>query len=370
MKLQTLLSILTALILLQACKVHDAAFNGTPWDRYTSIESEGFDSAKLAALTRYIDENARTTGMVVIYDGKMIYQYGDIEKVSYIASCRKSVLSMLYGNHVKNGTIDLNEQIGNLGVDEKDGLLPKEKEATVYDILTSRSGVFHKASNGGYDKENALDRGSVEPGEYFLYNNWDFNVAGYILENYTGTSIYKDMETQLAKPLGFQDWNIENQKKSGSKGKSQYLAYHMYLSTRDMAKIGQLMLNKGQWQGEQLIPAEWVEKSTSAVTPHSTLVERWGPADPETPHMSYGYMWWLFEEFLENPSYEGAYTAIGYGGQYITVIPAEKLVIAHKTKLKLLTMLGITYKGTDDKVYWKMVDRVVKSKSNPVVVAQ
>ena len=363
MKIKYFSLLLILLLALHACKTHEAAFTGTAWVNSTDPVNSGFDSNKLSELTTFIDDNARTTGMVVIHDGKMVYHYGDVEKISYIASCRKSVLSMLYGKHVENGTIDLNEKIGNLGVDEKDGLLPVEKEARVYDIITSRSGVFHKASNGGYDKENALERGSVAPGEYFLYNNWDFNVAGHILEQYTNTSIYEDMESQLAKPLGFQDWNIKNQKKSGKKSKSQYLAYHMYLSTRDMAKIGQLMLNQGQWEGTQLIPREWTIKSTSTVTPHETLVERWGPADPNTPEMSYGYMWWLMDNYLDDPAYEGAYTAIGYGGQYITVIPAENLVIAHKTKLKLFTMLGITYKGTDDKVYWQMVDRLVKARN-------
>ena len=356
------LALILFVIVLQACKTYEASLTGTQWEKYNDPEVAGYDLAELAKLSDYIDENARTTGMVVIHDGKLLYQYGDVEKISYIASCRKSVLSMLYGKHVQNNTVDLNERIGNLAVDEKDGLLPVEKQATVYDIITSRSGVFHKASNGGYDKENALERGSVQPGDYFLYNNWDFNVAGYILEYYTNSSVYEDMEEQLAKPLGFQDWNLKNQKKSGNKSKSQYLAYHMYLSTRDMAKIGQLMLNKGNWNGEQIIPENWIKASTSTITPHETLVERWGPADPNTPEMSYGYMWWLMDSFMDNPSYQGAYTAIGYGGQYITVIPQEKLVIAHKTKLKLFTQLGITYKGTDDKVYWNMIDLLVNSK--------
>ena len=348
----------------QACRTYEAAFAGTAWEGYASAKDAGYDPEKLSDLANYIDENSRTTGMLVIHDGRELFRYGDIEVISYIASCRKSVLSMLYGKHVEEGTIDLDDKIGDLEVDEKDGLLAVEKQATVYDIITSRSGVFHKASNGGYDKDNALERGSVRPGEYFLYNNWDFNVAGYILEHEINQTIYQDMETQLAIPLGFEDWNIQNQKKSGNKSKSRYPAYHMYLSTRDMAKIGQLMLNNGRWNGTQLISEEWIRKSTSTITPHSTLVERWGPASPETPEMAYGYMWWLIDDYMGDPAYRGAYTAIGYGGQYITVIPEEKLVIAHKTKLKLLTMLGITYRGTDDKVYWKMIDLLVGAKQN------
>ena len=348
-------------IIFQSCITHKAAFTGQEWEKYQSPESTGFDSQDLAELTNYIEDSSNTTGLVAIYDGKVIYEYGDVEKITYIASCRKSVLSMLYGKYVENETIDLSTEIGSLGIDEKDGLLPKEKEATINAIITSRSGVFHEASNGGYDKENFLERGSVEHGEYFVYNNWDFNVAGYILELYAKKTIYEDMEEQLAIPLGFQDWNIKNQRKYGKKRKSQYEAYHMYISTRDMAKIGQLMLNEGEWEGKQLISRNWIRKTTSTVTPYETLMERFGQPDPNTPHMSYGYMWWLIDEFSGTKAYEGAYTAIGYGGQFITVIPARKLVIAHKTKLNLLTKIGITYKATEAPEYYSIINKLINA---------
>ena len=357
-----LFTLLLSIILALGCS-RKGAFDGVELDQYKTVELAGFDKNKLKALSQYIDDNARTTGLVVLYDGKLLYQYGDVKKVSYIASCRKSVLSMLYGKHIENGTINLNETIGNLGINEKDGLLPIEKQATVDHILTSRSGVFHEASNAGYDKESFLERGSVEPGSYFVYNNWDFNVGGAILEQYTKQSIYQEIEDQLAKPLGFQDWNIKNQKKSGNKKKSQYLAYHIYISTRDMAKIGQLMLNQGEWNGKQLISKEWVKKTTTTVTPFETLVERFGPPNQKLPDMSYGYMWWLIDKFKDNPVYEGAYSATGYGGQFITVIPKIKMVIAHKTKLDLLTMIGVTYKETSGEVYYEIVDRLVNAKT-------
>jgi len=267
---------------------------------------------------------------------------------------------MMYGKYVDDGTIDLSTTIGELGIDEKDGLLPKEKTATINDVITSRSGVHHVASNGGYDKKNFQERGSVEPGEYFVYNNWDFNVAGYIFEQYAGKSIYQELEDQFALPLGFQDWNIKNQKKSGKKRKSQYKAYHMYLSTRDMAKLGQLMLNEGEWEGEQLISKDWIRKTTTTVTPFETLVERYGPADPESIHMSYGYMWWLFDNYQGKPEYEDAYSAIGYGGQYITVFPSLELVIAHKTRLGLFRLIGIAKDG--DAHYWDIVHKIVDAK--------
>jgi CubicO group peptidase (beta-lactamase class C family) len=350
------------IIHLQSCVTHKAAFKGQPFKFYDKVEEAGFDQNKLTELTEYIDKNSSTTGLMVLYNGKVVYEYGNLEKVSYIASCRKSVLSMLYGKYVDNGTIDLKTTIGKLGIDEKDGLLPKEKTATINDLITSRSGVHHVASNGGYDKDNFLERGSVEPGEYFVYNNWDFNVSGHILELYTQKSIYEELEDQLAKPLGFQDWNIENQRKSGNKSKSQYKAYHMYLSTRDMAKIGQLMLNNGEWNGQQLISKEWIEKTTTTVTPFETMVERYGSADPNGIHMSYGYMWWLLDNYQGKKEYKGAYSAIGYGGQYITVFPELDLVIAHKTKLGLFKLIGVAKDG--DAHYWDIVHKIVDAKSN------
>ncbi|MTI32333.1 serine hydrolase domain-containing protein [Xanthovirga aplysinae] len=337
------------------------AFEGTALGKHQSLEGTGFNIDQLDELTAYIKDNSETTGMVVLYDGKVIYEYGDIKEVSYIASCRKSVLSILYGKHVEDGTIDLQQDIGSLGIDEDDGLLPKEKEATINDIITSRSGVFHIPANGGYDKKNIRRRGSVEPGEYFVYNNWDFNVAGHILEQHAGASVYEELENQLAKPLGFQDWNIKNQKRKVSKRKSRYSAYHMYLSTRDMAKIGQLMLNEGKWKGKQLIPKDWIQKTVSTVTPTAVVNERYGRNDSSDIQFSYGYMWWLFDHFKGNPDFEGAYTASGFGGQYITVIPKRKIVVAHKSKLGLFTLWGLKPGGVGDWQYHRILDRLVNA---------
>lgn len=114
------------IMLLQSCATHKAAFKGQPFKFYDKVKEAGFDQNKLTELTEYIDKNSATTGLMVLHNGKVVYNYGNLEKVSYIASCRKSVLSMLYGKYVDNGTIDLKTTIGELGIDEKDGLLPKE----------------------------------------------------------------------------------------------------------------------------------------------------------------------------------------------------------------------------------------------------
>jgi CubicO group peptidase (beta-lactamase class C family) len=204
-----------------------AAFEGEALEKETSLTNSIFTKEKFEEVETYLKEESATTSMIVLEKGKIIYEYGDVSEVSYNASVRKSILAMLYGKHVENGTINLNQTIGNLGIDEDDGLLPIEKQATVDHIITARSGVFHEAANDGYDIKNVKKRGSVKPGTYFLYNNWDYNVAGAIFEQATGKTLYRELQEQLVIPLGFQDWNILNQDRTINKDKSRYSAYHM-----------------------------------------------------------------------------------------------------------------------------------------------
>lgn len=356
-----LTSLILLTILLQACRVAAPQFTGTAFNNASSLEGTGFTQERLDSLSSFLTNNLPTTGMMILHDGKVIYEYGNTAEVSYIASCRKSVLSMLYGKYVEDGIIDLSETIGSIGVEEDQGLLPNEKAATVDHIITSRSGVFLEPANKGYDEANILARGSVKPGEYFVYNNWDFNVAGYILEAKTGNSVYQELEEQLAIPLGFQDWNIENQKKKYSKKKSRYPAYHIYISTRDMAKIGQLMLNNGQWEGKQLVSEDWINNITTTVTPTEVLNERYS-RDSNSPYQfSYGYMWWLVDNFKHHPDFEGAYSASGFGGQFITVIPKRDLVVVHKVKLPTLVRWGLKPGGISDYTYWKLLHDFIGS---------
>lgn len=341
--------------------MHGGSLPGQAWSKHGSVETQGFDSDKLGQLNEFLDQQENTTGLLVIHDGKVLYEYGDLDRVSYIASCRKSVLSILFGKYVENGTIDLNETIGNIGIDEDDGLLPIEKQATIGHIMTSRSGVFHKASNGGYDLDNFRPRGSETPGEYFVYNNWDFNVAGHILEHYAKRSLYEEIEEQLAIPLGFEDWNIKNQKKYHNSDESQYPAYHMFISTRDMAKIGQLMLNEGVWNGRQIVSKSWIRKITTPVTPKEVVAKRYKDRSEGQPSMAYSYMWWNFDRFHDDARYEGSYTAAGYGGQFITVIPRMNLVIAHKSALGFWEYIGLASWGVTAANYYKIMDKVVQA---------
>jgi CubicO group peptidase (beta-lactamase class C family) len=303
-----------------------AVFPGADWQKIDKPESAGYMSVRLAALRTWL-ASQDTTAMLVSVGGKKLFEYGDLSHLSYLASVRKSILAMLYGKYVENGKIDLKKTLEDLEMDDIGGLQPGERKATVEHLLTARSGIFHPASNPGDATAYAPPRGSVRPGTYQMYNNWDFNAAGAAFEKMTGLDIYDALAGELAAPIGMQDFKRDIHQKSGDTTRSKYQAYHMTLSTRDMARVGLLMLRGGEWNGKQVVPRGWVEKISRTVTPGRDVNPRFFGSS----QVGYGYLWWIRED---GGALAGAYEGRGAGGQYIAVIPQLDMVIAHKTDLR------------------------------------
>ena len=304
----------------------EPAYPGESWERVADPAAVGFSAEALDAIQPYV-EGINTSAVMAVVGGRVLFEHGPVDSLSYLASVRKSILAMLYGNYVEDGTIDLGLTLEDLGMDDVQGLLPIEKRARVLDLVTARSGVYHPASNAGDNLADAPPRGSREPGTYYLYSNWDFNAAGAVFEQLTGRDIYDALETDLAVPLRFEDWDRSIHRKSGDATRSRNLAYHMVLSTRDMARIGTLMLRDGMWAGERILPDGWAGRITSLVTPS----EEMNPDGLRGGEFGYGYMWWVWDGPAVPEGFEGAYTGRGAYGQYITVVPSLDLVVAHKT---------------------------------------
>jgi len=305
-------------------------FPDAHWQPIERAESAGFSSKRLEAVSAWMS-SLDTTAMMVVVGGRTLLTYGDVTHVSYLASGRKSVLSLLYGKYVENGAIRLDKKLSELQFSDVGGLMPREQEATVEHLLTARSGVYHKPSNGGDDTANAPPRGSVAPGSRFIYNNWDFNAAGAVFEKLTGRDIYDALDTDLARPIGMEDFDRARQRKSGNADVSQYPAYHVWLSTRDMARVGLLALHEGVWRDRMVVPRDWVRRATSLATPHRETNAAFADSPPSVDRWGYGYLFWVWD--ADNPAdpLKGAFTAWGVGGQYITVIPQLDMVVAHKT---------------------------------------
>ena len=309
-----------------AAVVASPVFPTTEWQRIDRPESVGWSTAGLEQVRAKLSM-LPTTGFMAVVGGRVLMDYGNVQTVSYLASVRKSVLSMLYGIYRERGKIDLDKTLEELRIDDIGGLSAEEKQATVRDLIRARSGVFHAASNPGDDLASAPARGSQKHGTYYLYSNWDFNALGTIFEQETGVNIYDALEREIAQPIGMQDFNRATHQKSGNLSVSMHPAYHINLSTRDMARVGYLMLRNGNWNGRQIVPAPWVKESTSVQTPRSEM----NPARHRNGAFGYGYLWWVFDNPILPKDYEGAYTGLGAIGQQILIMPKLDLVVVHKT---------------------------------------
>ena len=305
------------------------AFPGTSWE---AASAASWSTPRLEALRVFLKSSA-TTAMLVLENGRPVFEYGDLSQVSKVASVRKSVLALLYGKAVESGRIDLDKSVKALGLGDEQPFLPLEEEATLFHLLAARSGVYLPAGNAELTVLSPR-RGSHPPGTYFQYQNWDFNAAGAAFEKITGRDIFDAVEQDLARPLQMQDFSRARQRKNSSMPDSRFPEYAMYFSTRDMARLGLLMQRGCAWREAQIVPRSWCRRITTLVTPHRDIhpfplgsgawASRWG----------YGLLWWVWDagepEGTVTGPYSGAYSAMGAFGQYITVLPVMDLVVAHK----------------------------------------
>lgn len=287
---------------------------GKTWVRASSPEALGWRSAGLAAARAYSNQIG-SAAVMIIQDGVVVDEWGNVAEPQRMRSIRKSLLGGLYGMAVAEGKIDPRSTLGELGIDEKSPLTQDENRATVRDLLTSRSGVYLEAAYETRDgQEDRPRRGSHPPGSFFYYNNWDFNALGTIYERKTGEKIFDAFRRRIAEPLQMQDFSLDLNEYRVADA-SQHAAYLFRLSARDLARFGLLYLRRGRWQDRQILTPEWITESTEA-----HVAEAEGP-------LGYAYLWWAGPR-LENGKQDGFY-ALGNGGQFLFVCPERRLVIVH-----------------------------------------
>ena len=109
-----------------------------------------------------------------MHDGRILVDWGT-ERKFYVASIRKSLLNALFGIYVFEGLIQVNDTLGELGIDDAPPLSERDKQARVVDLLRSRSGIYHPAA-----AQSQPPIGDHPPGSVWAYNNWDFNALGAV----------------------------------------------------------------------------------------------------------------------------------------------------------------------------------------------
>lgn len=270
----------------------------------------------------------KTAALSVWQNGALRFSHGPQDYRYLCHSIRKSFLAALIGIEVEAGRIDLSATLQSLGIDDNEGLSPVELQASVYDLLCARSGVYHPA---GYETEWMRlikeKRHSHAPGTFWCYNNWDFNALGTIYVQATGHSVAEGFARCLAGPLGMEDFSLADTWLE-TFTESRHPAYPFRMTSRDLHRFLQLFLQGGLWEGKRLLPEGWTDLCTL----------RNSEAGPQG---AYGYMWWLEREGCGLPHVvlpKGSYYALGAGGHYALVMPERQAIVVHRAD----TEAGIT----------------------------
>lgn len=290
-----------------------------------SPERAGWQKEKLDQIHLKIEEIGSTSAMIIQH-GLVVAAYGDVTHKSNLHSCRKSLLNALLGIAVAGGKINLDDTMEKLSIDDKKpSLTPEEKQSTVHDLLEARSGVYHTAAyetKGMEEKRPA--RGSHAHGTFWYYNNWDFNVLGYVYEKAMGEKIFDAFYSQIAQPIGMQDFKPKDGEYI-TDPESRYPAYVFDMSARDFARFALLYLHGGKWNDVQVVPKDWVTASTR---PYS-----------DTESGGYGYLWWTGDSASgaakEIAFPKGSFWAEGHLGQYAVVVPSLDLIIVNRVDEKM-----------------------------------
>jgi CubicO group peptidase (beta-lactamase class C family) len=298
-------------------------FPGKSWQPHSSSETAKWSTEKLAAAHAYAG-SIHSSAVMIVQGGQVVDQWGDIDKKISSYSVRKSLISALYGIYSAEGVIDINQTLDQLGIDDSpEPLTKEEKQARVVDLLRARSGVYHVVDfETDLMKKNRPARGSHAPGTFWYYNNWDFNALGTIFEKETGLKIGEALYQRIAKPIGMQDFQPDDVYYLGGPI-SVHRAYMFEITARDLARFGLLYLRHGRWNGKQIVPETWVEKSS-----HANEMVKVNGVDVG----GYEYLWWVEYGGVHFPEVgiPGMYSARGVGGHYLLIIPTLDLIIVHR----------------------------------------
>ncbi len=313
--------LISGALLFAACSKSSPPEPEAPADEisYVNPEEAGYSPQEVESAKLFAVQNGYAAVMAA-RDGQVFLSVGEVTRNFWCHSIRKPFLSALYGIHVNRGEINLDETLAQLGIDDSNpSLNSAEKEATVRELIESRSGVYHLAAA----EDPSLDslrpaRGSHPHGTHYWYNNWDFNVAGTIFRQKTGLDIYQAFKDEIGDPIGMQDFSLANCNYQLEPTRSDHPAYPFRMSARDMLRFGVLFQKGGAWLGQQIIPSAWITEST---TSYSIM--------DSTYQVGYGYMWMIVSPGTPGADLFGntGYFHTGAGVHLVVIMPPDQLVI-------------------------------------------
>ncbi|HET8861395.1 serine hydrolase [Marivirga sp.] len=277
-----------------------------------------------------------TTAFLVVKDTALFYEKYflgyDEKEISNSFSAAKSIVSLLVGIAIEEGKIEsVFQPVSDFLESFKEG---EKSKILIKDLLTMSSGIdWNEAYMSPFSKTTAAYYGnnltklvaelevSEEPSQEFAYKSINTQILAEVLETATGQSISDYATNRLWRKIGAENDALWSLDRAGGMEK----AFCCFNSTaRDFARIGQLILNNGSWDGDQVVPAEYIEM---AIQPAKLT-----GSEKSIPH--YGYQWWILNYNGKQIPY-----ARGILGQYIFVLKDENAVVVRlgKSRSKLFT---------------------------------
>jgi CubicO group peptidase (beta-lactamase class C family) len=287
-------------------------------------EEQGVPSETIAAFFQQVAEKGYDVhGLMMIRHGKVIAEHWwspyapQYQHAMYSAT--KTFTGAAVGFAVKEGLLNLEDKVTSFFPDLLPDTISSQLEAlTVKHLLTMSVGHASTSYPGsGLSQVRSFLAGSFahEPGTSFAYNISASHMLSHIITKVSGVTIHEYLKPRLLDPLGIEDviWEMDNDGINMGNGGS-------HMKTSDLAKMGLFLVNKGNWNGQQLLSTEWMEAAT---TPHIFQHTDWTAEQIENATddgaQGYGYQIWMGRK--------NSYRAIGGQNQLIMVIPEYDFVL-------------------------------------------
>jgi len=260
--------------------------------------------------------------LLIVKNGMLVFEtycrdVSDRDHFSHVQSVTKSVTSIAFGKALEEGYIDSLDQTLYSVIPDKFPADIRKRSITFRDLLTMTSGLLF--DNDDFSIEIYVDKPAdpiryilnkplyADPGEQFYYRDCDPHLISYSIQRLTGMSEEQWVKEHIFNYLGITNYYWDRDHTGISMG-----AHGLHLIPRDLAKIGQMILDHGRWNNIQVVDSAWVEISTQ-----SHIETNW---QTEPFIYDYGYYWWTIPR-------RQAFTALGHGGNFIFVVPDKELVI-------------------------------------------
>ena len=319
-------------------------------------QTAGFNTTLInQAVDMFFDEDLYPTSksLLIVKDNKLVLEsyardLSDRDRLHNIRSVTKSVTSLLFGIAIDEGLFDsdLNRTVYSYIPTYFDSVELK-KDISIYHLLTMRAGLKWENDINTLELFNqnrfissmrlvVQQPMNYAPGTWFNFNDGTPHIFSGMIADTAKMSLEDFAVEHLFSKIGISNYFWEKHDDG-----LNYGSLGLYIKPRDMAKIGQLMVQNGTWNSEQVVSSSWINESTSVQLSQAyTLFE------------PYGLYWWIRPD-------NDAFCAIGNGGQFIYIVPSRSLVIIHTA----MPSTGNSFEGVTLSDFENLVDLILQADS-------